>query len=163
MKLARRDIFCGALIAVGFLQTLGFVSGVQIVRGLGLATVASPLPLVFTQFRGIETFAARFEMDLKLASGTHVRAEITPTLYAKLDGPYNRRNAYGAVIAYGPGFTEEREKKILHSVLSYGFCSGGPLSDRFGVSERVSQATILVHSRTAGLVQSWPLSVECGI
>ena len=150
-----------ALVGIGLLQPLGYLTGLTAVRGIGMATVASPLPLVFSHFRGVETFAADFELELLFADGRTHREPITPALYARLGGPYNRRNTYGAVISYGPAFTEPQEKELLRAVLSYGFCRGGPLAVELGTSEPVREARIHVRSRTAGSDDTAVLAVEC--
>jgi hypothetical protein len=150
-----------ALTILGLLQTVGFLTGSAAIRGIGLASTASPLPLVFTQFRGLETFAEDYSLEILTVSGKHIETPITPALYGKLKGPYKRRNTYGAVISYGPGLTLEPERRLVDTVLTYGFCDGGPLSREFGITERLREAHIHITSRTAGRPGKWTLSVQC--
>ena len=45
------------LVGIGLLQALGHITGNKTIKNLGLITVASPLPIVFTQQKGfLETF-----------------------------------------------------------------------------------------------------------
>jgi hypothetical protein len=150
-----------ALTVLGLLQTVGFLTGITAIRGIGLASTASPLPLVFTQFRGLETFAEDYELELVTHEGQNIRTPITPALYGKLAGPYKRRNAYGAVISYGPALTLDQEKRLVDSVLKYGFCAKGPLATEFGVEAPLREAHIHIASRTAGRSDRWTLSVQC--
>ena len=52
--------------------------------------------------RGLETYSTRFFLEWTDAQGQAHSLELTPEVYARLRGPYNRRNVYGAVLAYGP-------------------------------------------------------------
>lgn len=139
-----------ALIAIGLLQAIGWATGLDALRGIGAMSAASPLPFVFSSFRGVETFAADFEIELVSESGARTRHVITPALYSKLDGPYNRRNTYGAVLAYGPALDAPDERHWVGSVLSYGLCGQGPLARRFGASEPIVLVNVEVRSKTRG-------------
>ena len=144
----RRELVSYALVGLGLLQALGFAVGSAKLRGLAAMTVASPLPFVFSSFRNVETFAADFEIELTRANGERVRYRITPELYAKLDGPYNRRNTYGAVLSYGPALVAPRERALVDAVLRYGLCGRGPLAQRFGEIEPVQRIFVEVRSKT---------------
>ena len=49
-------------------------------------------------------------------------------------GPYNRRNAYGAVLAYGPIlFSNPRTKPLFESVARYALCGDAPLLRELGL------------------------------
>ena len=150
-----------ALIALGLSQTIGFITGIAWLRGLGLASTASPLPLVFTQFRGIETFAQEYRLEVVTQDGQHFNAPFTPALYAKLTGPYKRRNVYGAVISYGPALTEHHEKHLVNAVLTCGFCNNGPLATAFAVAGPLREAHVHIASKTAGQTYRWTMSAQC--
>ncbi|MCH8924403.1 MAG: hypothetical protein IIA67_14790, partial [Planctomycetes bacterium] len=60
--------------------------------------------------------------------------ELTPEVSSQLRGPYNRRNVYGAALAYGPVLaTDERTAPMLSAVMSYGLCGEAPLLREFGI------------------------------
>jgi hypothetical protein len=103
------------VVGIGFLQIVGHVCQSKTIKGLGAMTAASPLPIVFTTVRGLETFSSQFYFQITDKTGNKSEIEITPELYSKLKGPYNRRNVYGAAIAYGPIL----DSALLHSVLDY--------------------------------------------
>jgi hypothetical protein len=160
VKLLSKALAYG-LIALGLSQTIGFITGISWLRGLGIASTASPLPLVFTQFRGVETFAQDYRLEILTRNGEHIDVPITPALYSKLSGPYKRRNVYGAVISYGPALTERHEKHLVNTVLTYGFCNNGPLATEFGVAAPVHEARVHIAANTAGQPRRWTLSVRC--
>jgi hypothetical protein len=134
------------LVAAGLLQPLGYVTGVAALRGLGIAWVLSPLPLVFSHFRGLETFSSSFTISVVTLAGREHTLALTPENYSNLGGPYNRRNVYGAVAAFGPVLTEGRERELVEGVLRYGFCRG-PLPGALGVTEPLRSARLIVRNR----------------
>jgi hypothetical protein len=91
-----------ALVAVGTAQMAGDLTGLTILKALGAATHASPAPKVFTSQRGLETFSAKFYVEWRDAAGESRSLQLTPQTYRALKGPYNRRNPYGATIAFAP-------------------------------------------------------------
>jgi len=115
------------LVGIGLLQALGHITGNKTIKNLGLITVASPLPIVFTQQKGfLETFALDFTLVYE-KDDKEERIKITPELYAQLDKPYNYRNVLGAAISYGPILPKE----LVVSVLNYAFITPGVLSKAF--------------------------------
>ncbi len=59
---------------------------------------------------------------------------MTPEVYARLRGPYNRRNAYGAALAAGPVLaTDPRTQGIFWAVLSHATCGEAPLLRELGI------------------------------
>ncbi len=90
------------LLVLGLLQMAADLAGLSTLRGLAGATTASPAPRVFSAVEGLETYSSRFSIEWHDLDGEAHTLELTPEVYARLRGPYNRRNAYGAVLAYGP-------------------------------------------------------------
>jgi len=142
------------------LNLLGYLTGQSWLRGLSIASVASPLPFVFSQFRGYETFAASYELSANYTGGRKVSVAITPELYAELGGSYNRRNTYGAAASFGPRMTKPDEEKLVNQVLTFGFCSGGPIASQLE-DPNVTSATLTVTSRTKGSTEVWNKTIEC--
>ena len=160
-----RTLLSVLLIALGSLQMLGLVLGLPALRGLGVASTAAPLPLVFSHFRGVETFALDFTVHLDLADGATWSAAVTPALYARIAGPYNRRNVYGAAFAYGPALNAPGERALWQGVLRYGFCRPGPLLREFQVGGEAVQVRVIAREKTRtppGInPRSWTLEVAC--
>jgi hypothetical protein len=152
-----RDRLAYALVALGLVQMVGYGVGSRAVRGLGAASVASPLPIVFSDVRGLETFASDFVLEVTTKAGVR-RFEVTPSLYERFGGPYNRRNVYGAAISYGPILPAP----LWQSVLRYAFCAPGTLAHDLGVGDGVEAAEVLVTTGTRGRTGAWKLGVTCG-
>ena len=134
-------VAAACLIAVGLLQMAGdlceqFVSpyyGLRL-KGLGAATAAAPAPKVFSAVRGLETYSTRFFLEWEDVDGEAHSLELTPEVYGRLRGPYNRRNVYGAVLAYGPVLaTDERTRPLFESVARYALCGEAPLLRELGI------------------------------
>ena len=123
------------LLAVGLLQMTGDVFDLPALKGIGAATVASPAPKVFSAVRGLETFSTRFFLEWTDRSGVAHSLPLTPEVYAQLAGPYNRRNVYGAALAYGPVLlTDPRTKPMFQALISYALCGEAPLLKELGVN-----------------------------
>ena len=142
------------LVLVGLLQSIGYVIQSKTIKQLGLLTVASPLPIVFTEQKGfLETFALDFSLRYE-ENGIEKSIKITPTLYAKLDKPYNYRNVLGAAISYGPIFPKE----LVASVLGYAFVSPATVSKAFGIKE-MQNAKIELSSKTKNVNKKYILNL----
>jgi hypothetical protein len=129
-----------ALLCVGFIHLCAHVFQIPQAKGIAFATVASPLPLVFSVFQGVETFSSTFHIDAydtiilphspwptfghPISIETlRVSIDVTPQHYAQLDVPYNLRNAYGALFSHGPLFTNARMIQLRDQALHHAFCN----------------------------------------
>lgn len=163
VKANARRLGIAALLVLGSLNMAGWMAGSTPARGLGLMSAAAPLPLVFSDFRGIEPFAQDFHVEAETQDGRTLKLAITPEVYARLDGPYNRRNAYGAVFAAGPKMESPAEQALWTSVMTYGFCgAAAPLATRFGLEgglRRVHVTNVQKTAHVAGVATT--KTVEC--
>lgn len=146
-----------AICFVGCLQMTGYVTGSISLRGIGAATAAAPLPKVFSDVDGLETFASAFTLHYKRPDGTLVDLSITPKLYGRLAGPYNRRNVYGAALSYAPRLPRE----LWEPVFCYGLASGGPLRRELGLGSEVTDISVTIRTRTRGRSDAWTLESSC--
>jgi hypothetical protein len=122
------------LIVVGSVQMIGDLSGNAEIKAAGALTHASPAPKVFTSQNGFETFSSRFFIDWTDTRGQQHTFELTPKSYRGLQGPYNRRNAYGAALSYGPVLAAiPRARPMLESVVRHSFCGNAPLLAELGI------------------------------
>jgi hypothetical protein len=123
-----------ALLIVGLLQMTGDVLGISALKGIGAATVASPAPKVFSAARGLETYSSRFFLEWTDHDGKAHSLVLTPEIYGRLAGPYNRRNVYGAALAYGPVLsTDPRTQPMFQAVIRYAFCGEAPMLKELGI------------------------------
>ena len=124
-----RNIFAAALLVLGMMQMIGDISGIAAIKGIAAATAASPAPKVFSAVRGLETFSTRFILEWDDRAGQAHAMELTPQTYAKMRGPYKRRNIYGAVLAYGPVLPAE----LREPVMRYALTGDAPLLRELGI------------------------------
>ena len=125
-------------------------------------TSASPLPLVFSVYNGVETFSTTFELDLMFKNGTHVQKVIDNKLYSNLKGTYNRKNMYGVIFSHGPFFNTENTLAIRDQILRHGLCSPGKLAHEFGIFDELGHVTIMIRSKTVGNEHKlWKIEVPC--
>jgi hypothetical protein len=147
------------LVVVGLLAMAGDLTGQTWLYGLGLATHASPAPRVFTARDGLEGFSADYVLHWDEADGSHELA-LTPEVYAQLDGPYNRRNVYGAALAGGPFLSASPELAGLHeAVAQHAFCRADVLGDLGVEAAPLGPVRLVVHPRE-DTVTELPLILE---
>ncbi|MEM6927772.1 MAG: hypothetical protein AAF602_12640 [Myxococcota bacterium] len=119
-----------ALLAVGLAAMAGDLLGLEMLHAIGVASHASPAPKVFTAREGLEGFSARYVLHWEGTRGRGGTTELTPEHYARLGGPYNRRNVYGAALAGGPFLSTHPTLGPLHQrVATYAFCEGDVLTE----------------------------------
>ena len=147
------------LILVGFLFTFGYLTKNETIKGLAFMSAASPLPLVFSSFRGIEAFASTFKVEYEFNGETKV-LEISPKVYEQLAGPYNRRNAYGAAIAGAPALNGPKERILITQIHKFGLC-GGALLKGFNIKGKPRNFKIIIESQTRGNPAKWEFEVNC--
>jgi hypothetical protein len=153
--------WCGvgaaALLVLGSLQMVGDAAGIAPLKGIGAALTASPLPKVFTDVRGLETFASEFTLLATLPSGRELTLPITPEVYRRLGGPYNRRNVYGAALSYAPRLP----RPLWEAVFCFGLGSEGPLRRELGVPAGARHLRVRIATRTRGRRDVWVLEAPC--
>jgi hypothetical protein len=144
----------GAVVLCLFATTamVGDLLGSRSVKGLGAVSAAAPFPKVFCEFDGMEGFACEFILHFD-EKGERREMPITPELYARLTGPYNRRNVYGAALAGGPRLP----RAIWEPIFRHGFAVNGPLRREFGIPSDAINVAVVVRTRTRGREEEWLL------
>lgn len=152
------------LLAVGLVQMAASIAGADGLRAVASATLLSPAPKVFTAVSGIETFSSRFFLEWKEARRS-VSEPLTPQRYAQLEGPYVRRNAYGAALAYGPVLaTNPRTRAMLEAVLQRALGGDAPIARELGLdpSRRIGPLRVRYEFPTGKPDPSLPRVLEAG-
>jgi hypothetical protein len=151
------------LLALALLQMSADVLGLVPLRALAAATGASPAPRVFSAVRGLETFSTRFTVEWVDRAGTRRELLLTSAVNARLRGPYNRRNVYGAVLAYGPVLSSDPATlPLFESVARYALCDPGTLLAELGIdrAEVAGSVRIRLEPRPGSDVGALPLVLD---
>lgn len=151
------------LLCLGMLQMAGDLLRWPALRAIAAATAASPAPKVFSSVRGLETYSTRFFVEWTDTAGNFHSVEITPGRAAGLRGPYNRRNIYGAVLAYGPVMEpDQRTRLMFDSVARFALCGNAPLLRELGIDpgEVDSGLRVRLEPRPGAQTGTLPLSLE---
>jgi sterol desaturase/sphingolipid hydroxylase (fatty acid hydroxylase superfamily) len=153
--------FINLLFLLGVLSILGVIFSAPTLKGIGAASVASPLPFVFSAYQGVETFSTEFTIEGTFQNGTTSMIKVDHILYGKLKGPYNRRNVIGGVFSHGPFFVDSNMIKIRQQILHWGFCEGH-LTKEFEIDGNLTKTIIHVRSKTKGNEnKSWQMEINC--
>lgn len=154
-SLRRRNIAAAVLCAFASIAMIGDLAGSRTLKGLGAISAAAPFPKVFCEFEGMEGFANEFRIRYDSAGAPRELA-LTPEIYSKLAGPYNRRNVYGAALAGGP----KLPRPIWEAVFRHGFAPNGPLRRELGLPADATNITVEVRTKTRGRDDVWLLRPE---
>ena len=103
----KRNIATFVILGIALLQMLGHATSSKTLRGIGLLSGLSPYPKVFCEAKGYEPFAAKFTLIGEDSDGATIETPLTAECYSQLAGPYNRRNVYGAALAYAPRLPDD--------------------------------------------------------
>ena len=151
------------LLILGLAQMTGDLAHWPALKGIAAATGASPAPKVFSAVKGLETYSTRFFLDWNDASGKPHSLQLTPEVYSRLRGPYNRRNVYGAVLAYGPVLsTDPRSRPMFDAVARYALCGEAPLLRELGLDPSLVSGPVRVRlePRPGSNLGDLPLTLE---
>jgi hypothetical protein len=139
------------LLALGLSQMAGDLLGLPALKGIAAATTASPAPKVFSSVRGLETYSTRFSLHWHAPDDTARSLVLDPRVNARLRGPYNRRNVYGAVLAYGPVLlSDDRTRPMFEAVARYALCGRAPLLRELGLDPAQVREPVEVHMTPLG-------------
>ncbi|MCD6051632.1 MAG: hypothetical protein K0Q55_3041 [Verrucomicrobia bacterium] len=144
-----------ALGVFGLSAMLGDLTQQRWLKGLGAVSMAAPFPKVFCETEGVEGFAADFWVQF-VSAGKAEEWPLTPELYGKLTGPYNRRNVYGAALAGAPFLPEE----MVQEVARHAFAPDGPLRKDLGLPDEAENIRVIIRSRTKSNPRTWTLEVS---
>ena len=100
----------------------------------------------------MEGFACEFILRFDLG-GKRCLIPIAPELYARLAGPYNRRNVYGAALAGGP----KLPRVIWEPIFRHAFAENGPLRRELGLAPVATNIGVIVRSKTRDVEDEWLL------
>ena len=151
------------LLTLALAQIAGDVLRLPWLKGLAAATAASPAPKVFSAVKGFETYSTGFRLEWRAANGEQRELVLDSEVYARLRGPYNRRNVYGAALAYGPVLASDpRTRPMLEAVLSHALCPPRPLLAELGINPRDVQGEVVVRyaPREGSQLRDLPLELR---
>jgi hypothetical protein len=135
------------LLLLGGLQITGDLLHLPFLKDLGAATGASPAPKVFCAVHGYEAYATNFFLEWMDAAGDVHSKPISADAAGRLRGPYNRRNIYGAVLAYGPILPE----RLRQPVLTYALSGNRPVLGELGIDPKDARSVWVRYEPLWGL------------
>ncbi len=154
----RRNRAAVLIGVVGSLQMVGYITGSATLRGLGAATTIAPFTKVFSDVDGFEPFASEFTIRYRDAGGMFVETGITPAMVSRFDGPYNRRNVYGAAFSYAPRLPVS----LWQPVLCHGLVSTGSVRSELGLAD-ATEISVTIRTNTRGRHDVWRLEPRCPV
>jgi hypothetical protein len=129
---------------------LGDALRLPVLKALGTSTVLAPCPKVFCDTAGLEAFASEFVLRFEV-DGQRREWPLTPEMYSRLAGPYQRRNVYGAALAFAPRLPEP----LRQAVFAHGLAPGGPLRTELQLPADATNVIVVIQTRTRGRDDRW--------
>ena len=151
------------LLVLGCVQMAADVLRLPRLRALAAATAASPAPKVFSSVRGLETYSTHFFLEWADTRGAVHRLRLSPELHSRLEGPYDRRNAYRAALAYGSVLVSDPiTQPMFQAVARYALCGEAPLLSELGIdpSTVIGVRRIRLEPRAGSQTGELPLVLE---
>ena len=150
-----RNMAAIAIMAVGSLQMFSHFTGSRIQKGIGLASGIAPYPKVFCEAGGYEAFAADFLIEGE-RDGMPWSRRLDPDWYSKLEGPYNRRNVYGAALAFAPRLPEDLRRNLMNEALA----PGSRMRSELGIPPEVTGLKVIITPRAGETGGPWAYQTE---
>ncbi len=146
---SRTTLATTALLMLGMAQMTGALLDLPALKGLAAMTAASPAPKVFSSAKGLETFSTEYALRWEDPAGTTYALPLTYEIYPRLQGPYNRRNVWGAVLAFGPVLaTEPLTIEMFDDISTFGLCGDAPVLQELGLDpDRVHHVRVIYTPR----------------
>jgi hypothetical protein len=138
-----RNALAICMLCIGSMQMLGYAVHSRLLRGIGAASGIAPFPKVFSEAEGFEAFAARFCVGGEREDSRWWSRELEPEWYSQLKGPYNRRNVYGATLAFAPRLPTQLRQTLLDAA----FAPGSALRRELRIPEDVRGLQITIIPR----------------
>ncbi len=159
MKLiTRQNLLALSILPLASLAMLGEIIQLPKLKALGLASGIAPFTKVFCtandQATGesYESFNLQFQIHYTSADQLDHTLTLSPTESEKIHGPYNRRNVYGATLAYAPAMTAAQRDQFIH----YALVHPGQLARELDIpaNAKINAVTITSHDNE----KSWKYS-----
>ncbi|MGE9270652.1 MAG: hypothetical protein ACQKBU_07595 [Verrucomicrobiales bacterium] len=139
------------VLIIGSTQMIGDLTGSKLLRGIGLSSGLAPFPKVFCSSDGYEAFAASFQIEGVQPDGSHWSCLIDPHRYALLDGPYYRRNVYGATLAFAPKLPET----LRTCLMSHALAPDSALRHELDIPPDLTDLRVVIRPRPGELHGPW--------
>jgi len=152
------------LVLWGALNSTAFLVHNDSVKNIGFVSVSSPLPLVFSKYNGVETYATEFNATVLYQNTSILNVKLDAHRYSFLTGAYNRKNVYGAIFTHGPFFNQDSLIKIRQNILHYAICNPASIVEELKIDaqDKIKSLNIDVIYRQ-NRTKIGELFVECGM
>lgn len=136
------------LLLLGLLSTIGIIFGSRTLRLLGIASLASPLLVVYSELGGYRLMEIRPRLlivDVDGKSYDFVWDREQYNAVAQQENPFNRHIIIlGYTSAINLMLDPKRERTRRQAYLAHGLCENGPLSKYLKIDRPVREVQVLI-------------------
>jgi len=154
------------LCFLGSIKVIADALELKALSAVVAVTNTTPAMKVFTAHDGYETYSAKFQLQVDYDDGSSQSSVLTKQQYQGLRGPYNRRNVYGALIAYGPIlYSSEVTHKMWVTMSRNAFCRNEPISEELGYTSNAKITSVSITYFNQTKTDEYPdkLVVSCDV
>lgn len=136
------------LIGLGLLSTVGILAGSRTVRLFGIASLASPLLVVYSEVGGYKLMELETWLELTDAEGTVHKIRWDRSRYnevARQENPFNR---HLIILGYASAVNlmlDPRSAPAREQYLRQGLCGDGPLRRYLRLPHPLTEVRVTVH------------------
>ncbi|MBY0414369.1 MAG: hypothetical protein K2Q18_09395, partial [Bdellovibrionales bacterium] len=123
------------IVLLGLIRFFGDTFQISALDKIGFASGFSPLPLVFSDRKGVEDFAHVIDVTYQLKNGQTKEKIFNQEVFLNLKGPQTKSSIYAIGLAYSTRFPEA----LWGNTLRYGFCNVGPMAQAFNEKEEIQE------------------------
>lgn len=152
----RTYILSVILLAIGGLQIIGYVFQSQAIRGLGFVSGAAPLPIVFSNVKGVDGFDTQHSLIVSGTNGNTDTIALDKQLFSQFNGAFFLKESYSIFLAYSHIFSPGQ----LQAGSDFMLCRKNIFSS-FNITDKSNDNYILTKRTVYGKKEIKLLHPEC--
>lgn len=164
-KTSRRDLFfLSVLFFLTLSAPLGFILKINPLRKLGLASLASPLMIVYSELDGEKSMRYKYDLEISLKNNSKENIHLDKYKYLELSKAENIFNRHILIIPYMAAtfmlYESEKSLVLRNRILKFGLCNNGPYSKYLGLKNDVLNTRITITNSKQALVNELKLTCD---
>ncbi len=144
-------IFLSILFFITISAPLGLFLKIPSLRKLGLASLSSPLLIVYSEVSGKKLMSFNYKIEIDLEKKGRKSIILDKYKYLELSKKENFFNRHIIIIPYMAAsfilYGNEETKELRTSILEHGLCNNGPYSRYLNLEDKVSSAKFYINDK----------------
>jgi len=156
-------IFLSILLLITVSAPLGLFLRIDPLRKIGLASLSSPLLIVYSEVSGKKLMNFNYKIKASFEDGSKKNVSLDKYKYLELSKKENFFNRHIIIIPYMAAsfilYGDEHNTKLRKSILKYGLCNQGLYSKYLELEKEVKNARFYIFDKKDTVIDEFLL--EC--